>query len=66
MRVVGKLLAVLLLDGESVPVPVNAADIGVFPRFDAYRRAASGITHNVAGFVLRSPLPIGSPHLLAR
>lgn len=66
LRVVGELLAVLPLDGEEVLFPVSARDIYVFSRCDAHRLAASSVAHDVAGFVLCGPLPVGSGHLLAR
>ena len=66
VRIVRELLAVLPLDGEQVLFAVNARDMNVFSRFDAYRLAASGVAHDVTGFILPGPLPVGPGHILAR
>jgi hypothetical protein len=51
------MLPVRPLNGEQILLSVNADNARVFAALDTQRLAASGVAHDVAGFVLRRPLP---------
>src|SRR5215472_8428753 len=59
------MLAVRPLHGEQILLPVNADNAHIFAALHAQGLAASGVAHDVVGFVLRGPLPVGPCHLLA-
>jgi hypothetical protein len=58
------MLAILRFNRDLVLFLINAFDACVLPWGNAYCLAALGVSHHIAGFVLGSPLAVGSSDLL--
>src|SRR5690242_1063797 len=65
-RVVSTLLAIRLFHRQKILVSVNLANRGVLSRFNSHGFASTAVAHDIATFVLPSPLPIRSCKLLTR